>query len=36
MLSIAATSILYNLPLITADSDFKKIKELDLIFLEIE
>jgi len=31
---IAATSIQYNIPFITADSDFKVIKELDLIFIE--
>lgn len=31
---IAATAIVYELPLITSDADFEKIKELDLIFLE--
>jgi predicted nucleic acid-binding protein len=31
---IAATAILYNIPFITADADFKIIKELDLIFIE--
>jgi hypothetical protein len=31
---IAATAIVYNLPFITSDADFKKIKELQLIFLE--
>ncbi len=31
---IAASAILYNLPFITADSDFKNIKELNLLFLE--
>jgi predicted nucleic acid-binding protein len=31
---IASTAIIYNLPFITADSDFKNIKELNLIFLE--
>jgi predicted nucleic acid-binding protein len=31
---IASTAILYNLPFISADSDFKNIKELNLIFLE--
>lgn len=31
---IAATAIVYDIPLITADADFKVIKELDLIFLE--
>jgi predicted nucleic acid-binding protein len=30
---IAATSIYLNLPLLTADKDFKKIKELDLILV---
>lgn len=32
---IAATSIYLNIPLITADKDFKKIKELDLILIEL-
>jgi predicted nucleic acid-binding protein len=31
---IAATAIHYNIPFITADADFKIIKELDLIFIE--
>jgi predicted nucleic acid-binding protein len=31
---IAATSIIYKLPLITSDKDFEKIKEIDLIFIE--
>ena len=31
---IAATAIVYNLPFITSYADFKKIKELQLIFLE--
>lgn len=31
---IAATSIVYDLPLLTLDGDFKKIKELNLIFIE--
>ena len=31
---IAATAILYQLPFLTYDADFKSIKELDLIFLE--
>lgn len=31
---IAATSIYLNLPLLTADTDFKKIKELDLILIQ--
>ncbi len=30
---IAATSIYLNFPLLTADKDFKKIKELDLILI---
>lgn len=29
---IAATSIVYNIPLITSDKDFEKVKELDLVF----
>ena len=31
---IAATAILYNIPFITADADFKVITELNLIFIE--
>jgi predicted nucleic acid-binding protein len=31
---IAATAIQYNIPFITADADFKVLKELNLIFLE--
>ncbi len=31
---IAATSIYLNLPLLTADKGFKKIKELDLVLIE--
>ena len=31
---IAATSIYLNLPLLTADKDFKKIKELDLLLIQ--
>ena len=31
---IAATAIIHNIPFISADSDFKNIKELNLIFLE--
>ncbi len=31
---IAATAIHLELPFITSDTDFKAIKELDLIFLE--
>jgi predicted nucleic acid-binding protein len=31
---IAATAINYNLTFITSDADFKKINELELIFLE--
>lgn len=33
---IAATSIVYNIPLITSDKDFEKVKELDLVFLKKE
>ena len=32
---IASTSIVFQIPLITSDKGFKKIEELDLIFLEI-
>ena len=32
---IAATSIYLNLPLLTADKDFKKIKELDLLLIQL-
>ena len=31
---IAATAILYNIPFITTDADFKVVKELNLIFIE--
>lgn len=31
---IAATAIIYKVPLITSDRDFEKIKEIDLIFIE--
>jgi predicted nucleic acid-binding protein len=31
---IAATAIVNKIPLITSDLDFKKIKEIDLIFIE--
>ncbi len=31
---IAVTAILYNLPFITSDADFKNIKDLNLIFIE--
>jgi hypothetical protein len=31
---IAATSIYLNFPLLTADKDFKKIKELDLVLIQ--
>ena len=31
---IAATAILYNIPFITSDADFKNIKDLNLIFIE--
>lgn len=32
---IAATSIIYGIPLVTADKRFSKIEELDLILLEL-
>ncbi len=32
---IASTSLVYNVPLVTADKAFSKISELDLILLEI-
>jgi len=32
---IASTSIVYELPLVTADKGFSKITELDLILLDI-
>lgn len=32
---IAATSLVYGLPLVTADKGFSRIKELDLILIEI-
>jgi len=32
---VASTSIVYGLPLVTADKAFSKIKELDLILIEI-
>lgn len=31
---IAATAIYLNIPLLTADKDFKKIKELDLVLIQ--
>jgi predicted nucleic acid-binding protein len=31
---IAASSIFMNIPFVSADKDFKKIKEIDLVFLE--
>ncbi len=31
---VAATSIYLNLPLLTADTDFKKIKELNMILIQ--
>jgi predicted nucleic acid-binding protein len=31
---IAATAMVYKIPLITSDRDFEKIKEIDLIFIE--
>jgi len=32
---IAATSFVYKIPLVTADKTFSKIKELDLVLVEI-
>ncbi len=32
---IAASGLVYNLPLVTADKGFSKIKELDLILIEV-
>jgi predicted nucleic acid-binding protein len=32
---IAATSIVYEVPLVTADKGFSKINELDVILIEI-
>jgi hypothetical protein len=32
---IAATSLVYNIPLITADKGFSKMKELDIVFIEV-
>ena len=31
---VAASAIVYNLPLVTADKGFKKIKELNLLLIE--
>lgn len=31
---IAATALVFDLPLLTSDADFKKINELKLIFIE--
>jgi predicted nucleic acid-binding protein len=31
---IASTSIIYNIPIITSDQGFQKIKEIDLIYIE--
>ena len=33
---IATTSIVYNIPLITSDKDFEKVKELNLVFIKKE
>lgn len=33
---IASTALVYNLPLISSDKEFEKIKDLNLIFLEKE
>jgi predicted nucleic acid-binding protein len=32
---VASTSLVYGIPLVTADKGFSKIKELDLILIEI-
>lgn len=32
---VAACSLVYGIPLVTADKDFSRIKELDLILIEI-
>lgn len=32
---IAATSLVYEIPLVTADKGYSKIKELDLILIEL-
>lgn len=32
---IAATSLIYDLPLVTVDKGFSKIKELDLVLIEL-
>lgn len=32
---IAATSIIYGIPLVTADKGFSRVEELDLILLEL-
>ena len=31
---IAATAVIYNIPLITSDKGFDKIKEIDLLFIQ--
>lgn len=31
---IAATGIIYNIPILTSDQEFQKIKEIDLIYIE--
>ena len=31
---ISSSAIIYNLPLVTSDKEFKKVKELDLIFID--
>jgi len=33
---VIATSVFFNIPLISADAKLKKIKEVDLVFYEIE
>lgn len=32
---VASTALLYNIPLITADKDFKKIEGIDLLLVSI-
>jgi len=32
---VAATSQIFNLPILTADKDYKKVKDLNLVFYEV-
>lgn len=32
---VAATSLIMNQPILTADKDFKKVKDLNLVFYEV-